>query len=292
MLKRFEREAQATAALSSPHTIQLFDFGSTDDGIFYYVMELLMGRDLESLVREFGPVPAARAGYPAAAGLPLAGRRACARTGSSRHQARQHLRVPDGARVRLREGAGFRSREVEQPGVRRAHPDADDGRSADDGHAGLHGAGDHPRRNERRSASRRVCARLRRVLPADRPARLRGRYADEDAAAARAGGADPAVAANRAADSTGDRRAGARLPPEGPEQRPQNAEVLLDMACGCKTGDCWNSDLAKAWWEKHLPEFTGALTLGDLAAEPGHGTLCCNRAPSRSQIRAPRLPYR
>ena len=63
VLKRFEREAQATAALSSPHTIQVFDFGSTDDGTFFYVMELLMGRDLESLVREFGPVPAARAGF-------------------------------------------------------------------------------------------------------------------------------------------------------------------------------------------------------------------------------------
>jgi serine/threonine-protein kinase len=36
MLKRFEREAQATAALSSPHTIQAFDFGITQDGTFYY----------------------------------------------------------------------------------------------------------------------------------------------------------------------------------------------------------------------------------------------------------------
>ncbi len=35
VLKRFEREAQATAALSSPHTIQVFDFGITDDGMFY-----------------------------------------------------------------------------------------------------------------------------------------------------------------------------------------------------------------------------------------------------------------
>src|SRR5688572_19499855 len=60
MLRRFEREAQATAALSSPHSIQLFDFGATRDGAFYYVMELLSGRDLESLVREFGPVPANR----------------------------------------------------------------------------------------------------------------------------------------------------------------------------------------------------------------------------------------
>src|SRR6185436_21031504 len=61
LLRRFEREAQATAALSSPHTIQLFDFGATSDGTFYYVMELLIGRDLESLVREFGPLPADRA---------------------------------------------------------------------------------------------------------------------------------------------------------------------------------------------------------------------------------------
>jgi serine/threonine-protein kinase len=60
-LRRFEQEAQATAALSSPHTIRLFDFGVTADDTFYYVMELLAGRDLKSLVREFGPVPAARA---------------------------------------------------------------------------------------------------------------------------------------------------------------------------------------------------------------------------------------
>ena len=59
--RRFEREAQATASLSSPHTIQVFDFGMTRDGAFYYVMELLAGRDLETLVREFGPVPADRA---------------------------------------------------------------------------------------------------------------------------------------------------------------------------------------------------------------------------------------
>ena len=60
-LRRFEREAQATAALSSEHSVRLFDFGATEDGSFYYVMELLSGRDLESLVREFGPLPPARA---------------------------------------------------------------------------------------------------------------------------------------------------------------------------------------------------------------------------------------
>jgi tRNA A-37 threonylcarbamoyl transferase component Bud32 len=59
-LRRFEDEAQATAALTSPHTIRLFDFGVTDEGSFYYVMELLAGRDMAALVTEFGPLPSAR----------------------------------------------------------------------------------------------------------------------------------------------------------------------------------------------------------------------------------------
>jgi serine/threonine-protein kinase len=59
--KRFEREAQATAALRSHHTINLFDFGITDDGTFFYVMELLDGVDLDTLVKTHGPLPAERA---------------------------------------------------------------------------------------------------------------------------------------------------------------------------------------------------------------------------------------
>jgi serine/threonine-protein kinase len=59
-LRRFEDEAQATATLTSPHTIRLFDFGVADDGSFYYVMELLDGRDMASLVAEFGPLPPSR----------------------------------------------------------------------------------------------------------------------------------------------------------------------------------------------------------------------------------------
>jgi serine/threonine-protein kinase len=60
LLRRFEREARATAALKSPHTVQLYDFGATDDGRLYYVMELLDGLDLDTLVRQYGPLPAER----------------------------------------------------------------------------------------------------------------------------------------------------------------------------------------------------------------------------------------
>jgi serine/threonine-protein kinase len=53
--ERFEREARATAALRSPHTIELYDYGVGNDGAFFYVMEKLDGFDLRALVKKFGP---------------------------------------------------------------------------------------------------------------------------------------------------------------------------------------------------------------------------------------------
>jgi serine/threonine protein kinase/GAF domain-containing protein len=60
LIRRFEREAQTTASLRSPHTVQLYDFGVTDTGSFFYVMELLGGLDLDRMVQRFGPQPAER----------------------------------------------------------------------------------------------------------------------------------------------------------------------------------------------------------------------------------------
>jgi serine/threonine-protein kinase len=57
---RFYREAAAAANLRSPHTVELFDFGVTEDQTLYFVMELLEGMDLESMVQKHGPLPAAR----------------------------------------------------------------------------------------------------------------------------------------------------------------------------------------------------------------------------------------
>lgn len=61
--ERFQREAKATAKLRSPHTVELFDFGITEDGDFYYVMEYLNGVDLQRLMLEHGPLPLPRVIY-------------------------------------------------------------------------------------------------------------------------------------------------------------------------------------------------------------------------------------
>jgi hypothetical protein len=60
-LVRFEREVHATATLTHPNTVQVYDYGHTDEGTFYYVMEYLPGKTLEELVRGQGPQPASRA---------------------------------------------------------------------------------------------------------------------------------------------------------------------------------------------------------------------------------------
>ncbi len=60
-LERFEREVHATAELVHPNTVRVFDYGTTEDGLWYYVMELLEGETLASHVARLGPLSPARA---------------------------------------------------------------------------------------------------------------------------------------------------------------------------------------------------------------------------------------
>jgi serine/threonine-protein kinase len=62
-LARFEREVRLTAMLSHPNTIEIYDYGRTPDGTYYYVMEYLPGLSLEELVERHGQMPPGRAVY-------------------------------------------------------------------------------------------------------------------------------------------------------------------------------------------------------------------------------------
>ena len=54
---------RATAKLSHWNTVEIFDYGRTDDGTFYYVMEYLPGLSLAELVEQHGPLPPRRGSF-------------------------------------------------------------------------------------------------------------------------------------------------------------------------------------------------------------------------------------
>jgi serine/threonine-protein kinase len=60
MPERFDKEAKVTARLRSPHTVELYDYGLSDEGVLYFAMEYLDGVDLFRMVKLFGPLPPER----------------------------------------------------------------------------------------------------------------------------------------------------------------------------------------------------------------------------------------
>ena len=62
-IARFEQEVRLTCRLTHPNTIQVYDYGHTPDGIFYYAMEYLVGLNLHDLVHRYGAQPEARVAH-------------------------------------------------------------------------------------------------------------------------------------------------------------------------------------------------------------------------------------
>jgi hypothetical protein len=62
-IARFEREVQLASSLTHPNTVEIYDYGRTADGIFYFAMEYLPGMTLDSLVKRHGALGTARMLY-------------------------------------------------------------------------------------------------------------------------------------------------------------------------------------------------------------------------------------
>jgi tRNA A-37 threonylcarbamoyl transferase component Bud32 len=263
MLKRFEREAQATAALSSPHTIQVFDFGLTQDGTFYYVMELLTGRDLESLVREFGPLPPNRVLYLL--------RQICHSLADAHARGLVHrdikpaniyvcrmgleydfAKVLDFGLVKIQTGRAVRNTETlatmenTTPGTPAYMApevilgDADVDRRADVYSLGcvtyflLTGELVYEADTSMKMLMQHLHAQP--VPPSERTELPVPRELDE------------LILACLQKD---------------PKRRPQDAGEMYQMACHVHVRDEWGSDEAKHWWRAHLPHLTGPLKVSE-----------------------------
>jgi len=258
ILRRFEREAQATAALHSPHTIQVFDFGTTREGSFYYVMELLSGRDLESLVREFGPVPANRAIYLL--------RQACHSLADAHARGLVHRDVKPANIYVCRMGLEYDFVKVLDFGLVKL-PSRDRREtllSGDHRTSGtpaymapevIVGDADVDRRADVYAMGCVAYYVLtgQRVFEAESSIKLLMAHVNDRPI-------PPSQRSEMPIPRALDELVMACLEKD-PSHRPQNAEELFRMAVCCTSCDEWNQDVAALWWRTHLPELCGPLTL-------------------------------
>jgi serine/threonine-protein kinase len=267
VLRRFEREAQATAALSSPHTIDLFDYGMTDEGTFYYVMELLVGRDLESLVREFGPLPADRAMFIL--------RQICHSLADAHARSLVHRDIKPANIYVCRMGLEYDFVKVLDFGLvkssARGHSEhtamtiehTTTGTPAYMAPEIILGDTDVDRRADVYSvgcvAYYLLTGRL--VFEADTTMKMLMQHVH----------AQPVPPSERS-ELPVPRDLEALVMSclaKNPQDRPQDAEALFRLACGCSACGGWNNDQARTWWEQHLPELCGALTTAEPEPESG-----------------------
>jgi serine/threonine-protein kinase len=258
MLRRFEREAQATAMLSSPHTIQLFDFGVTREGTFYYVMELLTGRDLESLIREFGPMPANRVIYLL--------RQVCHSLADAHARGLVHRDIKPANVYVCRMGLDYDFVKVLDFGlvkVKNQVATADTLTTMDHTTTGtpaymapetILGERDVDRRADVYAlgcvAYYLLTGQL--VFEADTSMKMLMHHVNTAPV-------PPSKRTELPIPADLDELVLACLQKD-PDRRPQNAGELFRMAYNCRSCEGWSPDLARGWWEVHMPEFTAPLT--------------------------------
>jgi eukaryotic-like serine/threonine-protein kinase len=264
MLRRFEREAQATAALSSPHTIRVFDFGATREGTFYYVMELLSGRDLESLVREFGPLPAERALFIL--------RQICHSLADAHARGLVHRDIKPANVYVCRMGLEYDFVKVLDFGLVKFSgktamtltmtadhmtsgtpafmaPEVILGEKEVDRRADVYALGC--------VAYYLLTGQL--VFEADTPMKMLLHHVQT-----------PPIPPSQRTELPIPREMEEMVMAcleKDPARRPQDAEQLFRLAQRCGSGVTWDRDAARRWWELNLAELTGPLTLGEIPSE-------------------------
>ena len=250
---RFQREAQATALLRSPHTIALYDFGISDKGDFFYVMELLEGHDAQTLVERFGPQPVERVVYVL--------EQICDSLGEAHATGLVHPDIKPsnihicrmGQQYDFVKVLDFGMVKVRDPGSEQntmltgTHatgtpaymaPEMILGSTDVDGRADIYALGC--------VAYFLLTGHL--VFEADTAMMMLVRHVQEEPV-------PPSKRTELTVPEAIDRLV-LRCLEKDPARRPQKVEELLQLARASRMGESWSGDRARAWWEAHLPEFT------------------------------------
>jgi serine/threonine-protein kinase len=249
IVQRFYHEAEAVAALRSPHTVALYDFGVAADGTLYYVMELLEGIDLQRLVRDFGPLPPARAVHII--------RQACDSLGEAHRRGLIHRDIKPSNVFLCQLGLTADFAKVLDFGLVRREVQQDAGVSAVLGQPGtpsymapemITGTAPVDRRADVYALGCVTYWLLtgKTVFEADNPVQMMYRHAY-----------DPPPSPSE--------RLGSSLPPDlealvlatlakDPLGRPQTAEELARRLEECDTGPGWTGQQAREWWAGNLAE--------------------------------------
>jgi serine/threonine-protein kinase len=266
ILRRFEREARATASLNSPHTIQIFDFGLSEAGTFYYVMELLTGLDLETLVRSHGPLPADRAIFLL--------RQVCHSLADAHARGLVHRDVKPANIYVCRMGRDYDFIKVldfglvkmNRPNAARATMLSGDHRpSGTPAYMAPELVLGDTNVDRRADVYALGCVAYflltgQLVFTADTPMKMMLEHLNATPVAPSARSELPIPAEIDALVMS--------CLEKDPSRRPQDAESLFELACGCRSCETWSSVRAQAWWQAHLPELTVPLMIDDAVATP------------------------
>jgi len=255
-LERFEREAQATACLQSPHTVGLYDFGVTEDQRPYYVMELLEGIDLETLVRQFGPQPSERV-------IAWLGQM-CHSLGEAHECGLVHRDVKPANIIVCRYGPDFDFIKVLDFGLVTWGSAIDVAQSKLTAEGRLVGTPAYMP-PEMATAAEAASPRSdiyavgcvaywlltgKPVFTGASPIEVILGHVDKTPVA-------PSEATEQAIPAELDRIVLSCLT-KTPDQRPDSARQLAHELAACRVGSPWTAERARTWWETHLPDLANA----------------------------------
>jgi serine/threonine-protein kinase len=245
----------------------VFDFGITQEGTFYYVMELLAGRDLESLVREFGPLPASRVVYLL--------RQVCHSLADAHARGMVHRDIKPANIYVCRMGLDYDFAKVLDFGlVKIRKPNtADTLATISQGATGtpaymapecILGDVEVDRRADVYALGCVAYFALTGSLVFEADSSMKMLMAHIHTEPTR-----PSERSELPIPRELDDLVMACLQKD-PARRPQNAGELLGMAWECHCTESWGHHEARHWWQAHLPNLTGALTVATRRDQPEH----------------------